>query len=228
MLLPPLLHLPIFIGTTLTIRDACTRSFVALQNSVHAVESESVRTIDDTMSALALESLAWCPSLSDVDPYIVLPVAVGVTALLNVEVQARIRQSLAELRENIVDSPETSTSSAQRMESSDRHPEMPAMPSRIMSTRTARPAPSIPSVLRKKTFVTTSKTAQTPVSAISPKSSASFKEAGSNNASVGAVARSRAITNVLRFGSILFIPIAAASPVVSWPKSGPFQYFDVG
>lgn len=212
MLLPPLLHLPIFIGATLTIREACNRSFTSLQSSVQALESGAADlSSDNSLSSLALESLAWCPSLADVDPYSALPVAVGVTALLNVEVQARIRQALAELRENVLDA---SGDSASPGPQSERLQVNTTSANLSPLKRPARPSPSIPSVLRKKTFATTprryaaeaTRTPQLLDSAPPP-----IKVA---DTSVASAARSRAITNVLRFGSILFIPIAAASPVV--------------
>lgn len=209
MLIPPLVHIPIFIGTTLTIREACNRSFSSLQHSTRAIEagSESLST-DSTLATLALESLAWCPSLTDVDPYSAFPLLVGITALLNVETQAKIRQQMAELRDAASAGPEDSSGPEARSTqvSGAVDASRPHSPKRV-----ARPVPVVPKILQKKSLSTnaSSRAASSEGTIVS---STSALASTSNNASA---ARSRAITNVLRFASIMFIPIAAASPVVS-------------
>jgi hypothetical protein len=182
---------------------------------VQAVESGAVVNFDNNLSGLALESLAWCPSLADVDPYSALPVAVGVTALLNVEIQARIRQALAEARDKVLDESEGGVLPSSTPPSAN----SPTVGSDVQAklghkpTRPARPSPTIPSILQRKTFATSAprylaKSQRTMQETVTTTSTVS------KDPSAAAAARSRAITNVLRFGSILFIPIAAASPVV--------------
>lgn len=208
MLIPPLVHIPIFIGTTLTIREACNRSFSSLQSSAPVLESGiGGFSADSQLATLALESIAWCPSLTDVDPYSALPLAVGITALLNVETQAKIRQKMAELRDAASASEEDPQINANQT----------ATPlSRKGAGRphgsASRPATVLPKILQPKTLSTTANLSSRPSDVRVPPASTAVKATTSTTASA---ARSRAITNVLRFASIIFIPIAAASPVVS-------------
>lgn len=208
MLVPPLVHIPIFIGTTLTIREACNRSFSSLQSSAQVVESGlGGLSADSQLATLALQSIAWCPSLTDVDPYSALPLAVGITALLNVETQAKIRQKMAELRD--------------AASANEEEPQITAnQAARPLSRKGAgrpqhtasRPAAVLPKILQSKTLSTTANLSSRPSDVKAPPASTAVTATTSTTASA---ARSRAITNVLRFASIMFIPIAAASPVVS-------------
>jgi inner membrane protein COX18 len=211
MLLPPLIHLPVFIGTTLTIREACNKSESSLQLAAQAInENPLAATVNDRLTSLALESFHWCPSLTDVDPYSALPVLVGLTALLNVELQANIRQTLAQLRDTATDDPSTTSSHSAISGKKSTATSLQAATTPAMTpkhTTTARPASSVPRILQQKKALSTS---DGPL----PKTGVPSAQPSQENEEKSAM-RSRAITNVLRFASIVFIPVAAASPVVS-------------
>lgn len=213
MLLPPLLHIPVFISTTFTIREACRRSSVSLQTSLQALQDGKAAIVGDGgVCNLALESFAWCPSLTDVDPYSLLPVMVGLTALLNVEMQARIRQALVAARELAV------TQEAEANEVSNGQATGIGQEATNRGTVNVRPRPPVrpaairASVLQKNTLTTSTRTClPTHSSSIKSRDSTS----GSRSPTVSASsARQSGITNVLRFASIVFIPVAAISPVV--------------
>ncbi|ORY83517.1 hypothetical protein BCR35DRAFT_331167 [Leucosporidium creatinivorum] len=104
LLLPPLLHIPVFIATTLILRDACQRALAALP-----LTSTSLTTLPPSpdgastltpevlghLHDLAATAFQWCPSLVLPDPTMALPLAVGLAALANVEVSAKTRRANA-------------------------------------------------------------------------------------------------------------------------------------
>jgi hypothetical protein len=99
---PPRLNIPIFIATTLIIRDACTRSLSAL-SLFPPDEASTLINVDPTLVSytsttlgylhdLAATPFLWCPSLVLPDPTLGLPLAVGLVSLLNVEYSAKTRR----------------------------------------------------------------------------------------------------------------------------------------
>ncbi|KAK4047620.1 hypothetical protein OIV83_005278 [Microbotryomycetes sp. JL201] len=104
LLVPPLLHLPIFISMTLIIRDACQRASTTLSLTPSSftqllanVETESTLTSTALahLQEFATTPLYWCPSLILPDSTMMLPLAVGLAALANVEVSAKTRKANA-------------------------------------------------------------------------------------------------------------------------------------
>lgn len=87
LIIPPMLHIPIFITTTLILRDACTRSLSFLSSTLPASTPELQNLLD-----LSATPLWWCPSMILPDPTMGLPLLVGLAAMLNVEVSARNRK----------------------------------------------------------------------------------------------------------------------------------------
>lgn len=95
LLLPPLLHIPIFISTTLILRDACQRSLASLPllptDPTAPYASLALAHLHD----LAATPFLWCPSMILPDPTMGLPLAVGLAALANVELSAKTRRATA-------------------------------------------------------------------------------------------------------------------------------------
>lgn len=85
---PPLVHVPLFIGTTLTLRDLCDRSISALP-----LDPSQYASLQDFASTPFL----WCPSLALQDPTFLLPLAVGLATMSNVEVSSINRRRLQEM-----------------------------------------------------------------------------------------------------------------------------------
>lgn len=189
MTIPPLVHLPIFIFVSLVLRESCSRSLVALADS-HSVVLD---TLQSSNVQLALESFAWCPSLAQVDPYTILPLLVSLSALSNVEIQAAARKQIGQAPSSVL----TSTKAVPETEISAGTSEL------TKRIQLSRPAPlAHPALLQLRKIGTVSKShAPQPSSSSSTEISSSF--------------RNNAITNILRFASILFLPVAAYAPVVS-------------
>ena len=185
MIVPPLVHLPVFITMTLILRDACTRSLQVLSSP----PSAALDAIQDPTVRIALENLVWCPSLADVDPYTILPLAVSLSALTNVEIQAALRGRITNVQ-NPVQAEETDGVLPIKHNTALRASARPA--------RVAHPA------LGQRRMITMTL----------PSAGSAHKNTDSLNAPSNVSVRSRAITNVLRFGSILFLPVAAYAPVV--------------
>lgn len=216
MLLPPLIHLPIFISTTLAIREACNKALLCASLAAEADE------VIPRAAQLASEQLLWCSSLADSDPFLGLPLLVGLTALMNVEIQAVNRERLATLNERNLGAEESSVTMSKPRQSHDfadpQSPTLAASKSDIILRRSPRPTSTIPSILRRRKMSTgVSDHSQPNASSPNPSSALSWK-ASATKASVPnkSQIRSRVITNVLRFGSIFFVPIAAMAPVVSF------------
>ncbi|KAL8292915.1 hypothetical protein RQP46_000609 [Phenoliferia psychrophenolica] len=94
LLLPPLLHIPIFITMTLVLRNAADRSLAAVSlipDSPAALASYSDAALVH-LHHFAATPFLWCESLVLPDPYMALPLAVGLAALTNVEVSAANRE----------------------------------------------------------------------------------------------------------------------------------------
>lgn len=108
LILPPLLHLPIFIGATLTIRDACQRSLDSLVLLPTSLDSSPVVNASTSstfnfytnealthLHNLATTPLLWCESMVLPDPTMAFPLAVGLVLLANVEASAKNRTAIA-------------------------------------------------------------------------------------------------------------------------------------
>lgn len=95
MLVPAIVHLPIFISTTLILRDACQRSLESLPHlpsiATSSYSSQALAQLHD----FAASPFLWCDSLILPDPTLGLPLAVGLAALMNVEVGAKNRAAIA-------------------------------------------------------------------------------------------------------------------------------------
>lgn len=95
MLVPPILHLPIFISTTLILRDACQRSLESLPHLPSLVTDSYSSQALAQLHDFAATPFLWCDSLILPDPTLGLPLAVGLAALMNVEVGAKNRAAIA-------------------------------------------------------------------------------------------------------------------------------------
>ncbi|KAL7004551.1 hypothetical protein EMMF5_005889 [Cystobasidiomycetes sp. EMM_F5] len=211
LITPILVNIPLFITVTLTLRDICLRSYASLTGASTAL-SEGVYRLTDTapLSALgrfALEDLPWCHSIADADPTLALPVAVTLSMLINVELQAGLRTRMERMRAGALsasEQAETVISSA---------PSTLANQSASGTATSARP-PSIahPAVRQSKVSLAKGQTRRVSSSVIQQGPSGSTMPA--LTILPPAEARSRIITNVLRVFSILFLPIGAVAPVV--------------
>jgi len=85
ILYPPLVHIPIFLVLSLTIRQAVNTPLPVIDPS---------SSISTTILPFAQESFAWLPNLYDTDPYLALPFAIGLMAFSNIEVMQRWRSDL--------------------------------------------------------------------------------------------------------------------------------------
>ncbi|KAK4051772.1 hypothetical protein OIO90_004596 [Microbotryomycetes sp. JL221] len=240
LLVPPLLHLPIFISMTLIIRDACQRASTTLSLTPSSLNNllTSTSTAEDATTSiltttalqhlqdLATTSVLWCPSLILPDPTMMLPLAVGIAALANVEVSAKTRKANAKA---------ALEARGQRIadEGSRRGPRVgvvTAAEKRRIVARLARqgesvnPATSkINSQPRRSYAVPTSPLSQSVATRTAPVQDANtmavIEETDEEPRTT------RIITNALRFSAILFIPFAAFAPsavCVYWFTSNVF------
>lgn len=246
MLLPPLIHLPVFITSTLVLREACNKSALAFSaaggtsstsDSVAGAALALAASHDalspaspSSLATLAAESLAWCPSLAEVDPNTYLPAAVALTALANVEIQAALRARLASLQSEAAsgDSAVVGTDSGRAAASLSATIGQQQQPSRPAPKRASivRPARVVPAALQKRSVSSSAAHGFSPSNVVAmPLPSTSSTPSAMENSrtsspppppfpSASAI-RSKAITNVLRFGSLVFLPVAAYAPVVS-------------
>ena len=203
---PPLAHLPVFISMTMALREACRSSVeaVAAASSSGSSAIEAVATSPST--GLALEAFQWCGSLAEADPLTVLPVAVGLAAMANVEVQARKRETLAD--KSVVDDDEAGQAPSQARASGAAAAAAPRLAPQ-------RPAAVTPRIYQQRSTLSRS------VSSGRSKQGVTLTGGDSSEQRASAIAppstaaiRSKAITNVLRFASIMFVPVAAFTPVV--------------
>lgn len=172
ILVPPAVHLPVFISVTLTLREACNKAYATLASGDPL-----------SISQLAGESLAWCNSLADMDPTAMLPVLVGLTAFSNVEIQQAARAKVAEASQVSLDEPAS-------------------LPKQAASRPASRPPVTRPPSVAPKLGRRSASTAAAPATA-SPQPLSDSQ------------IRAKALTNVLRGASVMFVPIAAFTPVVS-------------
>lgn len=248
LILPPLLHIPIFITTTLILRDACAHALVALPLTPASLTSLLTPTNPDAYSILRPEllgylhdfastSFLWCPSLVLPDPSMLLPLTVGLAALLNVEVTAKTRQANA--RAAVLGNQSTQAQGPSEGGPGAAGPgirislsaaEKRRLAARV-ATSAARPVTSTAGsgagldhrATPTRNYVTPSLAA----SAIGPAKSKSPGSSGPmTREERTALAEAeeqekldpraaRIMTNALRFSAVLFMPIAAMAPSVS-------------
>ena len=194
MLVPPIVHIPLLILTSLTIRTA----------------------LDAPGSPMALESFGWLPHLGLVDPTGILPVAGGVMAFANAEVVGRglVGKAARAMRDissdNTPENPGPTSTNEREVP-----PVIPIRPVAVVSPRVrrfstaprhgpiGRPRPSVPA-LPEEAF----------------EQIGSRKELERD----GAELTKRVVTNAMRVSAVLFIPIAAAVPSVRrWVASVPHE-----
>ncbi|GAA6038133.1 hypothetical protein JCM8097_007563 [Rhodosporidiobolus ruineniae] len=229
LILPPLIHIPIFITATLALRDACTRALSALSISPDALPALLSAEGSSMSSLLTPEALAhlhelsstpllWCPSLVLPDPTMFLPLSVGLAALLNVEVTARTRRAVVEgaARVGEVDGPERAAKGAAtgggggggaaQGGTGGMQPLSAAEKRRIVARRALAGAQPIARQL-----------STSPPSLLPPSPRLSAGPAkGTTSVDVGAGLRGarqqRIVTNVLRVAAVAFIPVAGMAP----------------
>lgn len=198
LFLPPLAHIPLLVTFSLVLRDACARAESVLAvapsqlSSLLSASPTSALTESGLahLHELACTSWAWCPSLILPDPSMLLPLGVGLSALLNVEVNQRTRRA-------------TSAAAADE----------PAPP-----VQTVTPTASSPSIAeRRRLAARRARGERSLVTHASPPSSRSLATDATTR-EVEVTARKpnsqRIVTNVLRLASVAFIPIAGMAPSV--------------
>ncbi|TKA52626.1 hypothetical protein B0A53_04636, partial [Rhodotorula sp. CCFEE 5036] len=196
LFLPPLAHIPLLVTFSLVLRDACARAESVLAvapsqlSSLLSASPTSALTESGLahLHELASTSWAWCPSLILPDPSMLLPLGVGLSALLNVEVNQRTRRA-------------TSAAAADE----------PAPP-----VQTVAPTASSPSIAeRRRLAARRARGERSLVTHASPPSSRSLATDAITR-EVEVTARKpnsqRIVTNVLRLASVAFIPIAGMAP----------------
>ncbi|GAA5966507.1 hypothetical protein JCM3765_007593 [Sporobolomyces pararoseus] len=202
LILPPLIHIPIFITATLTLRDACTRalSTLSLTSTDLPIEESSYLTQTglNHLQELSSTSFLWCPSLILPDPTMFLPLGVGIISLLNVELSAKNRLNQTEKAESTLNqTPNTTTSEEVTMVRSS----MSASEKRRMVARKARDG----EIVKVRGYSTRSTT--TPSNPVDPSSSSTQVEVGGTKLNTAKI-----VTNILRFASVAFIPVAGLAP----------------
>ncbi|GAA5826415.1 hypothetical protein JCM3770_004697 [Rhodotorula araucariae] len=216
LILPPLTHVPIFVLATLVLRDACARAIAAL-----GVAPSSLSALLDASPASALTSSAlahlhelastpflWCPSLVLPDPTMALPLAVGLAALLNVEVTARTRRAQSAAAEAVARPGDAVLPGPSSGAGPAPVPVVSASERRRVLARRARDGSPHARVRGLTTL---------PVRPPAPaKDGADLPRKPSNE---------RLVTNMLRGASIAFIPLAGMAPAavcVYWVTSNVF------
>lgn len=214
LILPPLIHIPIFITATLTLRDACTRSLSSLPLSSSSLSS--LQTPFQSLSPSALSHLhelastpfLWCPSLVLPDPTMFLPLGVGIAALLNVELSAKHRLAQTEdattsMNHAPIRPPIAAVKVGGRA--------MSASEKRRLVARRARSGEEV----KVRGIHSTSRTS-TKTSAVNEKVQIQ-QVVGGGGGSSSKPNTARIVTNVLRFASVAFIPVAGLAPSVRSP-----------
>ncbi|GAA5911928.1 hypothetical protein JCM8208_002859 [Rhodotorula glutinis] len=223
LILPPVTHIPIFICATLVLRDACARATSAL-----AVTPSSLSSLLDASPASSLTSTAlahlhelastpflWCPSLVLPDPTMSLPLAVGLAALLNVEVTAKTRRAATAATE-VVDRPSDAVLPAG------------AGPGGAAGGPGAGPPPQPVSASERRRRLAQRARAGSSTAKVRGLATASGPSPASATSALELPRKpsnERHVTNILRGASIAFIPLAAMAPsavCVYWVTSNLF------
>ncbi|KAM0789979.1 hypothetical protein ACM66B_005311 [Microbotryomycetes sp. NB124-2] len=216
LLVPPLLHLPIFISMTLIIRDACQRASTTLSltpSTLTQLLPDSESTLTSTalthLQELATTPFYWCPSLILPDSTMMLPLAVGLAALANVEVSAKTRKANAAAALASRQAREEGPAGAQTG-----RPLTAAQKRRVVAKMARAGDAVIPGTTGARGYATPSAAAQVQGSSV-----AVMEETEDEPRTT------RIITNALRFSAVLFIPFAAFAPsavCVYWLTSNMF------
>lgn len=214
IILPPLIHIPLFITTTWMLRDACLTS--------------------PATSPLFLEGL------TTPDPTLVLPFAVGMLALLNVELNSELRKRLAKGTRVVREETDTNVREPLRLggvththvtKPRSQQPQQQQQPLREPPSTKQQKKPSTPpkksapptpptSHHNKKRFSTTSSPSaaapRPPPNPPTPKTNANATPPapGASAPEQPEPFVQRVVTNALRLSAILFIPIASLAPSV--------------
>lgn len=210
LIVPPLLHVPIFILTTLTLRDGCTRALTFLGSTLPATTPSLQHLLD-----LSATPLWWCPSMILPDPTAILPLMVGLAAMMNVELSARYRRVAATGVEDPAGAPGASDGKGVGMSAADRRrvetqrartrstssPIKVAIPREIESRNTPRGT---------RQLATTASVA--PASPANPVVKPPSPADGAPPLEQEEGRTPRIVTNVLRISAVMFIPIAAMAP----------------
>ncbi|GAA5977012.1 hypothetical protein JCM10908_004821 [Rhodotorula pacifica] len=211
MFLPPLAHIPLLVTFSLVLRDACARAesvlAVAPSNFGSLLSASPTSALTEGALAhlheLASTPLWWCPSLILPDPTMLLPLGVGLTALLNVEVNQRTRRLTAEAA------------------AGEAGPAPVAVPAGSDATTPPSSSPSIAERRRlaarrvrgERSLVTQ---ASSPSAHTVPTQPARHLATEARREEVEVTARKpnsqRIVTNVLRLASVVFIPVAGMAP----------------
>lgn len=212
MLVPPLLHVPVFILTTLAIRDACQRALVSLPflpTSPTPIADDYPRSLSQ-LHDFAGSSLLWCDSVIMPDPTLALPLMVGLIALINVEIGARNRQAIARaMRAGEVDRLEDvrkSQTSAGRQET------RAALRDKAVKQWEAQQRRGYAVMVRRQRVMPKDGVEAARVRALSEAETAALEKQTSEAEEEPRTAR--IVTNVLRVTAVIFIPIFAQAPAV--------------
>ena len=224
LILPPLVHIPIFITATLTLRDACTRAAASLGLSPTQLVPDDPASPLSYLSTTALEhlhelastSFLWCPSLVLPDPTMLLPLAVGVVSLLNVELSAKNRLRQTEVDQDQLEGNAAPVVEGARVASGS----VSASEKRRIVARKAREGEHV----RVRGYATVPRRTATP-SPPPPRSANNVAASDSTTVVAGGTKpnTARIVTNVLRFASVAFIPVAGLAPSVRSLFSLPSQ-----
>ncbi|GAA5963274.1 hypothetical protein JCM21900_000316 [Sporobolomyces salmonicolor] len=207
LILPPLVHIPMLLTASLVLRDASDRAVACLNltpSDLPSLLSASESTSALTATALShLHELAstpflWCPSLVLPDPTLCLPLAVGIAALLNVEVTAKTRQATAAAATGAITPPSPS----------------------------ALPLAGPVSASEKRRFVARRAREGAPVTVRGLATQASRAKGPAPTPSIELEKKpdtARIMTNVLRGASLAFIPVAGFAVCLYWLTSNVFS-----
>lgn len=202
LFLPPLAHIPLLVTFSLVLRDACARAesvlAVAPSQLSSLLSASPTSALTETSLAhlheLASTSWAWCPSLILPDPSMLLPLGVGLSALLNVEVNQRTRRATSAAA---ADEPAPAPAQTQTPTATASSPSIAER--RRLAARRHRGERSLvtatPALPPSRRHLATDATREIEVTTRKPNSQ-------------------RIVTNVLRLASVAFIPIAGMAPAV--------------
>lgn len=205
--LPPLIHLPIFLTLSLTIRQAVTSHLPAASSPASdlldpaALDPALAPTLplDAPLVPFATESFAWVANLTDSDPTMALPFIIGLMAYGNIEMMQAFRAS-------------------QSQALPDGEKSAPAPPASNLSAAAARPAKQKrarnlpPPLVRRQAIpgappgIVQSEDAAGNMTSAERAKRAAAKEQGSM--------RNRVVSNVLRLVAVASVGVAAQAPAV--------------
>lgn len=203
-LAPPLIHLPIFLLLSLTIRQAAalaTPPPIDLSVPLDPSGLEDAPVPVSEYAAFAHEHVGWLTSLVDPDPSLVIPFGIGLMAFGNVEVMQNWRRDVSA---PAVDAPKTSPTTTSTMQS-------PVVSSGAGTGKI------------KPNFGRISPSAKRSTSIIQHEHEAGNMSAGEArkrevDLQAGSM-RQRVVGNVMRILAVVTVGIAAEVPAVSFVKA---------